>query len=226
MGLINRINTHFIKRKLNKEGRGIYIDFLSYVDKNSTFEGYNRITGKSVIFNSHVGKYSYAVGAVIGNATIGKFCSIATGAKIGGLGSHPTAYLSTHPIFYSSKSQCGISFTKKDYYKEENFTEIGNDVWIGANAIIMDGVRIGDGAIIAAGSIVTKDVQPYTIVAGVPAVIKKYRCSTEDASLLQKLAWWNWPHNVLSQYSYLFRNSIDTSLHELKKINSEIEGID
>lgn len=226
MGILNRLNSHFIKRKLNKSDKCIYIDLLSYVDEKTTFEGYNRITGKSSIYNSHIGKYTYAVGASIGNATVGNFCSIAMGAIVGGLGAHPTSLLSTHPVFYSTRKQCGISFSEKDYFKEENTTIIGNDVWVGANAIIMDGVLIGDGAIIASGAIVTKDVPPYAIVAGIPAVVKKYRCTADQIQMLQDLAWWNWPQHVLKKYSYLFQGSIDVNLKELAKVKLNTEEKD
>lgn len=218
MSLLNRIKSHLVKSTLNKNGKGIYIDFLLYVDEKSTFEGYNRITGRSSIYNSHIGSYTYAVGASIGNATVGKFCSIAMGAKVGGLGSHPTSYVSTHPIFYSAKRQCGISFSEEDYFKEDNKTVIGNDVWIGANAIIMDGVHVSDGAIIATGAIVTKDVPPYAIVTGIPAVIKKFRCSIEQVQILQHLAWWNWPQHLLKKHTKSFQGPIDDNLEDLAKV--------
>ncbi|EIH5399289.1 CatB-related O-acetyltransferase, partial [Escherichia coli] len=177
----------------------IYVDVFSYIDESSTLDGCNRITGKSSIYDSYIGKYSYVAGASIGNATVGKFCSIAKGAKIGGLGAHPTTFISSHPIFYSTKKQCGVTFTSKDYFLENADTILGNDVWVGTNAIIMDGVTIGDGAIIGAGAIVTKDVPPYAIVVGVPAIIKRYRFPTEQIEILKKIKWWDWPEQDLKK---------------------------
>lgn len=223
MGFLNRFKSYLIKRDINKNGMGIYIDLLSYVDEYSTFEGNNRITGKSSIYNSHIGRYSYAVGASIGNAMVGRFCSIAMGSKIGGLGAHPTSLISTHPIFYSSRKQCGVSFTNEDKFAEEKTTILGNDVWVGANAIIMDGVKIGDGAIIAAGAVVTKDVLPYAIVAGVPAVVKRFRCSAQHVDVLKDIEWWNWSETVLKDYLHLFQGDVKDNIVELIRVSKKLK---
>lgn len=91
-------------------------------------------------------------------------------------------------------------------------------MWIGANAIIMDGVHVSDGAIIATGAIVTKDVPPYAIVTGIPAVIKKFRCSIEQVQILQHLAWWNWPQHLLKKHTKSFQGPIDDNLEDLAKV--------
>ncbi len=138
-----------------------------------------------------IGDYSYISGpnTFIENTDIGKYCSIALDVKIG-LGNHNYNYISTHPFLYSTK----YKFIKEDIkdidYKGK--TIIGNDVWIGASSIINKGVKVGDGAVIAAGSVVTKDVPPYSIVGGVPAHIIKYRFSKENIRSLQEIEWWNW----------------------------------
>ncbi|CAQ89626.1 TPA: CatB-related O-acetyltransferase [Escherichia coli] len=226
MGLLSRIKSHLKKRKLNKSHLNIYVDVFSYIDESSTLDGCNRITGKSSIYDSHIGKYSYVAGASIGNATVGKFCSIAKGAKIGGLGAHPTTFISSHPIFYSTKKQCGVTFTSKDYFLENADTILGNDVWVGTNAIIMDGVTIGDGAIIGAGAIVTKDVPPYAIVVGVPAIIKRYRFPTEQIEILKKIKWWDWPEQDLKKNSFLFREDFNESICELAKLYNKVKRLD
>ncbi|MEM5663830.1 CatB-related O-acetyltransferase [Bacillus toyonensis] len=96
---------------------------------------------------------------------IGKFCSISYGCQIG-MSEHPTNYISTSPYSYGSSNIFGIT----PYFEEVHSPPIiGNDVWIGGRVIILQGVTIGDGAIIAAGAVVNKDVPPYTIVGGVPA---------------------------------------------------------
>lgn len=119
---------------------------------------------------------------------IGRYCSIAAGSKIG-LGPHPKDYFSTSSVFYDPDR----GFVKELYfneYTEDSDTIIGNDVWIGANAIILAGVNIGDGAIVAAGAVVTKSVPSYAIVGGVPAKIIQYRFSEEIIQKMLKLKWW------------------------------------
>ena len=142
------------------------------------------------IINSIIGDYSYTL-SNIKNTSIGKFCSIGPFCSIG-LGKHPVGKnVSTHPAFYSTNNDgCLLSFTGKDYFKEYEKIEIGNDVWIGSNVIILDGIKIGDGAVIGAGSVVTKDVEPYSIVAGVPATIIRYRFSREQIDKLILIKWW------------------------------------
>lgn len=172
---------------------------------NVEFSGNNILYGDSVISNSKLGRHTYIAGANLGNCDIGAFCSIGPRALIGGLGKHPTTMISTHPAFYSKQNQSGESFSDKNYYVEHARTVIGNDVWIGANAIVLDGVRIGDGAIVAAGSIVTKDVPAYSVVAGVPAKILKYRFSELEIESLLKLQWWLLSDEKLKRHADIFR---------------------
>ena len=124
---------------------------------------------------------------------IGKFCSIACGAKfLFNSANHNLSSLSTYPF--------PLFFEEWDL-KKENVTEswnnkgdiiIGNDVWIGYEAVIMSGVNIGDGAIIGTRAVVTKDVPPYTIVGGVPAKIIRKRFSNDEINTLLEIKWWNW----------------------------------
>ena len=129
---------------------------------------------------------------------IGKFCSIACGAKfLFNSANHRLQSLSTYtfPLFY------------EEWEQEMNLTEawdnkgdiiIGNDVWIGYEAVILAGVTIGDGAIIGTGAVVTKDVPPYTIVGGVPAKPIRKRFSDEDIAVLLELKWWDWSVDKIS----------------------------
>ncbi len=127
----------------------------------------------------------------VNNTVFGKFCSIAQDVKIC-LGTHPSdTFVSTHPVFYSTQKQVNVCFADKNYFKEFENLIIGNDVWIGANAIIKGGLNIGDGSIIGAGSVVTKDVPPYAIVGGIPARVIKYRFSETEIRKLLKLKWWD-----------------------------------
>lgn len=140
-----------------------------------------------------VGKYTFINKNVIvdkNTESIGRFCSIAYGVKIG-LGNHPLDRISTHPFSYSKK----YGFVNQDSTFSSQISEktiIGNDVWIGANSIILAGVKIGDGAVIGANSLITKDVEPYSVVVGSPAKHLKYRFgeSTRKDLLIEK--WWNW----------------------------------
>lgn len=141
-----------------------------------------------------VGRYTYiANGVQIDQhvTKIGRYCSIAANSKLG-LGPHPSHFLSTSPAFYDPARGL-VRDLRFDEFQGTHETVIGNDVWIGANAIVMAGVCIGNGAIIGAGAIVTKDVPPYAIVVGVPAKVVKYRF---DSTLIVKLElsyWWEQP---------------------------------
>lgn len=174
--------------------------------KNVTMGAYSAIGEHTVFSDSQIGAYSYiSSNCVMYNAEIGKFCSIAANVKIG-LGKHPVDFISTSPVFYSLNKQCGKSFTDRSLFKEGEDTYIGNDVWIGTNVIILDGIKIGDGSIIGAGSVVTKDVEPYTIVAGIPAKLIKKRFSEEVVGKLQSLKWWNWEEEKLIRNLALFQH--------------------
>jgi len=168
---------------------------------------YNTFYSNISISNSLIGDFVYVGnGTKIRNATIGKFCSIGPDVKIG-LGIHPTHYISTFPAFFSTRRQCQITFAEKSYFEETGYVRVGNDVWIGCNAIIMDNVTIGDGAIIGAGSIVTKDVEAYAIVGGVPARLIRKRFTYEEIEKLLNLKWWDRNYGWLKENHILFTNS-------------------
>lgn len=180
----------YVNYRLQKKYDNLKISGGSSLN-NTVFGSYNYIENASVN-NSSLDDYSYVgSNSYINYASIGKFTCIGPNVQIG-LGEHPvTNFVSVHPVFYSNAKQRGISFADKNYFEEFHETSIGNDVWIGAGAIIIGGVRIGDGAIVAAGAVVTNDVEPYTIVGGVPAKPIKYRFSKERIEALLKIKWWN-----------------------------------
>ncbi|MCE6991385.1 CatB-related O-acetyltransferase [Dyadobacter sp. CY323] len=145
----------------------------------------------SFINHSQIGAYSYVgFNAMIQNAIIGNYCSISTDVRIG-LGSHPLHLFSTSPIFYRKNNTLKIQLIEEDLlFEEYKPIIIGSDVWVGANVIVMDGVEVGHGSVIAAGAVVTRDVPPYAVVAGIPAKIIKYRFSPEKVQMLLEKAWW------------------------------------
>lgn len=140
--------------------------------------------------------YHYPVNAE--KLVIGKFCSIARGAKfIFTSANHAMKSLSTYPfpIFADSWGLDWGNVT--DAWDNKGDIEIGNDVWIGYEAVIMQGVRIGDGAIVGTRAVVTKDVPPYTIVGGVPAKEIRKRFEADTVKALLQLRWWDWPYEQI-----------------------------
>lgn len=175
----------WVNRKKN-----LKIGYLAKVEE-CQFGTFNTIYEEAILSNCKIGNYVYiAHQTKIIHCKIGSFCSIGPNVKIG-LGMHPTNFKSTFPAFFSLNKQCQITFCKQNIYNEYGNNIIGNDVWIGANSIILDNVEIGDGAIVAAGSVVTKNVAPYTIVGGVPAKVIKKRFSEATIQELIHSKWWD-----------------------------------
>lgn len=193
--------------------KGVKAIFFSMIDSRTIFEGSNFVGRYSIIHHSFIGRGTY-----IGNncflcrCHIGRFCSIAQSVKVI-QGKHPSSvFVSTHPIFYSLLTPIGRGFVKEQLYdefiihKDGYSIKIGNDVWIGTDVHVLEGVSIGNGAIIAAKSFVNKDVPPYAIVGGIPAKIIKYRFSEEEISRLQKIEWWNWEIDKIESNAFKFNN--------------------
>ena len=134
-------------------------------------------------------------GGLVQNVAIGRYSAIAPNVHICPP-QHTTEWLSSSARQYTISYLKWNSFLGKDVLcqrkPDEKFVEIGNDVWIGCNAIIMGGVKVGDGAVVAAGAVVTKDVPPYAIVGGVPAKIIRYRFDSNTIKRLTTLKWWEY----------------------------------
>ena len=187
----------------------LQIGYMTNLNKVS-FGFYNTFYEYITIGNTTIGDFVYvASNTNISNCTIGKFCSIGSNVKIG-LGIHPTNYLSTFPAFFSTRKQCQITFSDKTYIDELGSNKIGNDVWIGDNVIILSNLKIGDGAIVAAGSVVTKDVAPYSIVGGVPSKHIKFRFSETKIQEILGLRWWDRDMKWLKENHSYFIKPLDS----------------
>lgn len=152
-----------------------------------------------------IGRYSYmSVYNTISDTSIGSFCSIGSYCTIGG-GVHPLNHVSSSPLFYDKHNIFNTEeFSSEATILKQPQTIIGNDVWVGDMAFIKAGVTVGDGAVIGAHSVVTKDVPPYAIVAGVPANVIKYRFDEETIKILQESNWCNWSDEKLKTHKELF----------------------
>ncbi|WP_422840509.1 CatB-related O-acetyltransferase [Aeromonas veronii] len=171
---------------------------LNSVLNNVTLSKNNVIFDSVYLSDVVLGRYTYISSrSRLSNVNVGAFVSIGPDCRIG-LGLHPLGNnVSTHPVFYTANNPAinvdSVLYRKnhKNLIKETKRIFIGSDVWIGANAIIMDGVNIEDGAVIAAGAVVTSDVKSYEVVGGVPAKHIRYRFSPEKISSLNRLKWWD-----------------------------------
>lgn len=196
--LLKKIRNVVWYSKLKK--KNVFINSSAIVDKRTKFEGHNKVMDKTRIIDSEIGIGTYIhIGANIEKCKIGRWCSIAPGVEII-IGNHPTKnFVTTHPSFFSKRFQSSIKFENQNEFEEFSYTddtrkwlcEIGNDVWIGAKASIINGIKIGNGAVVAAGAVVTKDVPPYAIVGGVPAKIIRFRFSQEQINKLEEIKWWD-----------------------------------
>ncbi len=178
-------------------------------DDKTNFGVYCDIGDRCNIRESEIGDYAVCRGEnQIWYSEIGKFASIAYGARINAV---------NHPAF-TRIAQHRFTYRGKDYglteendstitqWRKQNKVIIENDVWIGHNAIIMPGVHIGNGAIIGSGAVVTKNVEPYTVVVGVPAYPIKKRFDEETIEKIERTKWWNWSHEQLKERYNDFKN--------------------
>ncbi|MBR1917821.1 MAG: CatB-related O-acetyltransferase [Bacteroidaceae bacterium] len=160
---------------------------------------------------STIGAHSYvAAHSWLTNADVGRFCSIGNNVNVG-LATHTLANASTSPIFTLRRNATRVAWVTKDVADNVDDlprTAICDDAWIGSNAMIMSGVTIGIGAAVGAGAVVTKDVPPYAIVAGVPARIIRYRFDEPVRQKLLASRWWEQPDSVLRERLDLFQQPL------------------
>lgn len=189
---------HFIAQKI----RALHAPFYLAHDKRySQYDIGNYTYGKPTVF-------SWGEGTTL---RIGSFCSFASGVKIFLGGEHRIDWVTTYPfsaLFQDAKRYVGHPASKGNVV-------IGNDVWIGTEAMILSGVRIGNGAVVAARSVVADDVPAYAIAAGNPARIVKYRFEMKIIKRLEKIAWWDWPlERIRKAWPLLLSSDIERFVRE------------
>ncbi|WP_312303500.1 type B chloramphenicol O-acetyltransferase [Chryseobacterium sp.] len=185
--------------------------------------------------NIIVGKYSYYSGYYHGHSfddcaryllpdrddvdklIIGSYCSIGTGASFIMCGNqgHRHDWISSFPFFYMSEVE--FFQNSKDAFELAGDTVIGNDVWIGTEAMVMPGITIGDGAVIGSRALITKDVEPYTIMGGNPAKSIKKRFSEHHIDLLLEMKWWEWDERILKDAMQILCSADIDALYDFYK---------
>lgn len=187
----------------------------SYV-QNSQIGNYCRIERRGMVFDSIIRDYSYTgFNSIIKNSKVGKFCSISWGVSVGGA-DHDYKRFSSYPFKMMKICETGTDFFQAS-------CNIGNDVWIGAGATILNGVTVGDGVVVGAETVVTKEVPPYAIIVGNPGKVIRYRFSDNMIDDLLNIRWWDWPKNVLLEnIEWLTEKQLDEKMLERMKIISEI----
>lgn len=169
---------------------------------------------RNLVRKSVIGRGTYTgTNVIIKNSQIGNYCSLAWNISIGGR-SHDFSSASTYTRGWWKKV-FGVDVVETR--NDKGYCTIGNDVWIGAGANIVSGVEIGDGAVIGSGAVVVKDVEPYAVVAGVPAKVIKYRFPESVRVGLQQLAWWNWHPEKIAYFAKQL-NSADFNENDLAQL--------
>ncbi len=194
--------------------RTVCVEPGAALDWRTTLAPHATLAAGASVSGSDVGRHTYfGEGSLTIHAEIGAFCSIAPHVIIGG-GTHPTRdWVSTSPVFYSARHNPHVALDPgAEPFAENPRTFIGHDVWIGYSAIVLPGVRVGTGAIVAAGAVVTRDVEPYRIVAGVPAKPVRGRFTDEEATWLLESRWWDWDESTLHEMAPHF-----SSVERLRK---------
>lgn len=211
-----RGTAYFLIRILHKlKNKSCIFEHASMAPLKTVFEGRNKLSHHAY-FSGEIGFASYIGANSVVMGKVGRFCSIAE--KVAFLTkTHPAQeFVSTHPAFYSMKKQSGFTYASEQMFDEDPVLagskysiEVGNDVYIGYGATVIGPCRIGDGAVIAAGAVVTGDIPSYAIVGGIPAKVIKYRFSEEEILYLKSLEWWNKSQDWLEKYAREF-TSIET----------------
>ncbi len=203
-----------------------FLKKIQFIKKRRNFQsallGTNSVIFKNCFLqNSIIGSYTYVqTNSTLINVQVGKFCSIASNVHIGLL-DHPLNRVSTSPVFYDNSQPLPFFFTSTKTYNSTNVnTFIQDDVWIGQGSLVLAGVNIGVGAVVGAGAVVTKNVDPYSVVVGVPAKHIKFRFEPEVRERLLKSEWWKLDENSLMMLAPFMIDPV-VFLAELEKLTKE-----
>lgn len=202
------------KKKYGKEKACLFYED-SFFSRDTVFEGRNLLAESAQLTKAQIGYASYlGRNAALNGVKIGRYTAIGP-AVTNIVGTHPAhQFVSIHPCFYSLQKQCGFTYAKKQLFEEYEYADeehkfvnvIGNDVWMGQGAMLMQGVTVGDGAIVAAGALVNRNVPPYAIVGGVPAKVIGWRFEEEDRKFLQELKWWEKEEDWIREHAEYFQD--------------------
>lgn len=189
------IKTYFLAKILHK----LQLPSFNCCDIDKTA----RVSSGCALAKVKMGRYTYTGSYThITDAEIGSFCSIGDSCGIGG-GIHPMTTVSTSPVFLQGNNIMRKHFSQIPYEASET-VKIGNDVWIGDGVFVKAGITIGSGAVIGAHAVVVHNVEPYSIVAGIPAKEIRKRFNEEIIKRLLDLKWWNWQDEKLEKYGVYF----------------------
>lgn len=165
----------------------------------SHFGKYVELGHRNVLENVELGDFSYTgQDCILQNAVVGKFANIAAHVRIGPT-DHPMDRPTLHHITYRRRMYALDRSDDETFlsYRKSRVAYVGHDTWIGHGAVVMSEVKIGNGAVVGSGAVVTKDVAPYTIVVGVPAMPVRRRFTEDIAEKLEVIAWWNWDYDTI-----------------------------
>ncbi len=185
------INMFFLKKNPNR---------LITLNNDLKLEGHNNFYN-SVLSLCTIGAFSYSSSNLGYGVSIGRYCSLASNIKIMGA-HHFTDWVSTSPHFYTEDYHDTDPVLVTHNYRSRRNVTIGNDVWIGADVVLKNNIKIGDGAIIASNSVITKNVEPYTIVGGNPAKLIRKRFEDKIINELTNLKWWKFHKNDLKGLNF------------------------
>jgi chloramphenicol O-acetyltransferase type B len=228
--LVEKMQWHLFKRAMmQKKVLGFNAHPFTFACPKSQFGEYSQLLKEAKIINSEIGRFTRVRGSTLSNAVVGDFSGIASRTFIGGGGEHPLDQVSFHSVFYKSSKYHypNMRFVKEDIYNDKiKKVIIQNDVWVGSDCFIKPGVTIGNGAVIASGSVVVKDVPAYAIVGGVPAKVIKYRHTPELIELLVGSGWWHWPIDKLKVISKNFDQNKSLTVDKFNEILQQASEFD